>query len=84
MSELHQLLETYADLVPDRPLRVQSFTTGMGHDLRLHGQEDAARELLDRAIVNRVWSWLFGRGIVEPINNMDDLAPRHAPLLHPA
>lgn len=35
---------------------------------------------LPRALVNRVWSWLFGSGIVNPV---DDFTTRHAPLSQP-
>jgi hypothetical protein len=38
---------------------------------------DAANTALSLAVVNRVWSWLMGRGIVEPV---DDFNLRNKPL----
>lgn len=34
-----------------------------------------------RAIVNRLWHWLTGRGLVEPVDELDQSAPRNRALL---
>lgn len=38
---------------------------------------DRANPQFSRALVNRVWAWLLGRGIVDPV---DDFSPRRRPL----
>ncbi len=34
-----------------------------------------------RSIVNRLWQWLLGRGLVEPVDELDSTAPRSRRLL---
>jgi hypothetical protein len=40
-----------------------------------------ANGLFARTFVNRVWAWLFGRGLIEPLDEMMEHAPWDVPIL---
>ncbi len=79
----------YLDL--DAPMKESSFEMPDGQTIKLEDRRDARRYLarwlvgergkrvnhaFARCMVNRVWFWIMGRGIIHPV---DDLNPKNLP-----
>ncbi|HZU95461.1 MAG TPA: DUF1549 domain-containing protein [Planctomycetota bacterium] len=67
---------------PDVPFAPEALTrTGKRRDALGRWLTDAKNPLFARAIANRIWAWLMGRGFIEPTDSIDEGKPRYPAVL---